>query len=217
MIKEEFKQFLGKVDENDLSPKFRSQFEEPEKKESAAAKEIVLDSMSSIADVTFAAKYLGFELSNEDISRVYEAVMAICSKKESIGSAEFSAIISSHAKQVPETYQLLAYMASSGNKVDSVASVSLLRDGFEYNGVAGGGGPIDAAFNAINTSLGVHFVLEKFTISAITEGKESLGQTSVTLRKGDKLYTGSGISTDIVEASINAYINALNQIFYEEG
>ena len=83
-------------------------------------------------------------------------------------------------------------------------------------GVSIGDGAIDAAFLAIEQITGQHYELDDFQIQAVTEGREAMGQTVVKLRSGGKVYSGRGISTDIVGAGIRAYINALNKIVYEE-
>jgi 2-isopropylmalate synthase len=79
-----------------------------------------------------------------------------------------------------------------------------------------GDGPIDAAFQAIEKITGCHFELDDFQLQAVTEGREAMGQTVVKLRSGAKVYSGRGISTDIVGAGIQAYLCALNKIIYEE-
>ncbi len=83
-------------------------------------------------------------------------------------------------------------------------------------GVSTGDGPIDAAFHAIEQIIGHHYELDDFQIQSVTEGKGAMGQALVKLRSGGKLYSGNGISTDIIGASIRAYINAINKIVYEE-
>ena len=83
-------------------------------------------------------------------------------------------------------------------------------------GVSIGDGPIDAAFLAIEQITGCHYELDDFQIQAVTEGREAMGQTVVKLRSNGKVYSGRGISTDIVGAGIHAYISALNKIVYEE-
>ena len=75
---------------------------------------------------------------------------------------------------------------------------------------------IDAAFLAIEQITGQHYELDDFQIQAVTEGREAMGQTVVKLRSAGKVYSGRGISTDIVGASIHAYLSALNKIVYEE-
>ena len=106
--------------------------------------------------------------------------------------------------------------AESGNKTASLAHVTLLLDGQTVSGVSDGDGPIDASFRAIEQAVGCHYELDDFQIQAVTEGKEALGAALVKLRSNGKLYSGNGISTDIVGASIRAYLNALNKIVFEE-
>ena len=79
-----------------------------------------------------------------------------------------------------------------------------------------GDGPIDAAFHTIEQIIGHHYELDDFQIQSVTEGREAMGEALVKLRSNGKLYSGKGVSTDIIGASIVAYINALNKIVYEE-
>ena len=83
-------------------------------------------------------------------------------------------------------------------------------------GVCIGDGPVDASFRAIDQIIGHHYELDDFQIQSVTEGREAMGETIVRLRSNGKLYSGRGISTDIVGASIQAYLSALNKIVYEE-
>ena len=69
---------------------------------------------------------------------------------------------------------------------------------------------------AIESILGRHYELDDFQIQAVTEGREAMGESVVKLRSGGKLYSGRGISTDIIGASVHAYLNAINKIVYEE-
>lgn len=71
-------------------------------------------------------------------------------------------------------------------------------------------------FLAIESILGRHYELDDFQIQAVTEGREAMGESVVKLRSGGKLYSGRGISTDIIGASVHAYLNAINKIVYEE-
>ena len=177
---------------------------------------VFLDSESTIKQVGEAVKSLGYDLSNEDIGRVHEALMRLCEQKSSIGSKELEAIVASTAMQVPATFRLVSYVGTMSNKVNSVTSVVLDRKGEITSGTGTGNGPIDSAFTAIEQCIGHHYELDDFQIQAVTEGRESLGSTLVRLRSNGKLYSGNGISSDIVGASIRAYINALNKIAYEE-
>ena len=94
--------------------------------------------------------------------------------------------------------------------------IRLTKDGEAKDGICVGDGPIDASFLAIEQITGTHYELDDFQIRAVTEGREAMGETVVRLRSDGKLYSGRGISTDVVGSSILAYINALNKIVYEE-
>ncbi|MBQ9468025.1 MAG: hypothetical protein IJU52_03365 [Clostridia bacterium] len=176
---------------------------------------VALDAESTPAQLREAALTLGYDLSEEDLGKVLDSLRTICRKKGPVGKREFEAIIASSAMQVPSTYHLDCYTATSGNTTLSVSQVTLVRDGEKISGVASGDGPIDAAFRALEGCIGHHYELDDFQIQSITEGKEALGSALVRLRHEGKLYSGSGISTDIVGASIRAYVNALNKIVYE--
>ena len=177
---------------------------------------VFLDAESTLSDVCEAAAALGYTLTDEDHGKVYKALQQVCSYKNSVGAKELEALIASNAMQVPSTYHLNSYTASCTNLGSSMAQVSLLRGEETLSGVATGDGPIDSAFRAIEQCVGHHYELDEFQIQAVTEGKEALGSALVRLRSGGKLYVGNGLSTDIVGASIRAYVNALNKIVFEE-
>ena len=163
-----------------------------------------------------AVSRLGYDLSEEDGAKVYEAFLAIARKKEKVGAKELDAIVASAAMQVPPAYVLSSYVVTSGNTISATAHLKLHRQDKVLEGVSIGDGPIDAAFLAIEQITGKHYELDDFQIQAVTEGREAMGQTVVKLRDRGKVYSGRGISTDIVGASIQAYLSALNKIVYEE-
>lgn len=165
--------------------------------------------------VTACVKKLGYELSEEDLSHVYESFCRVARKKE-IGPQELDAIVASAAMQVAPTYRLRSYVANSSNFMSSTAQIELEKEGSVLQGISLGDGPIDAAFRAIESILGHHYDLDDFQIRSVTQGKEAMGEALVKLRSEGKLYAGRGISTDIIAASIRAYISALNKICWEE-
>jgi len=177
---------------------------------------IYLTAHDDIGGVMKAALRLGYDLSEEDGKKVFEAFQTIASKKEKVTDKELDAIVASAAMQVPATYVLDTYVITAGNTISATAHLKLNKAGSPMEGVSIGDGPIDAAFLAIESITGQHYELDDFQIQAVTEGRGAMGQTVVKLRSGGKLYSGKGISTDIVGASIHAYISALNKIVYEE-
>ena len=177
---------------------------------------IYLTAHDDIAAVTKVANQLGYELSEDDCIKVYDAFVRIAAKKEQVSTKELDAIIASAALQVPPTYKLDTFVITSGNTIASTAHIKLTKNDQPMEGVSIGDGPIDAAFVAIENITGCHYELDDFQLQAVTEGREAMGQTVVKLRSGGKVYSGSGISTDIVAAGIHAYLSALNKIVYEE-
>ena len=177
---------------------------------------LYLTSHDDLGAVMKMAAQLGYDLSEEDGLHVYDAFKAIAARKEKVGAKELDAIVASAAMQVPPTYILDSYVVTSGNTISATAHLKLHKNEKVLEGVSIGDGPIDAAFLAVEQITGQHYELDDFQIQAVTEGREAMGQTVVKLRSNGKVYSGRGISTDIVGASIRAYINALNKIVYEE-
>lgn len=176
---------------------------------------IVLSDKDDIKTVSAVIAKLGYDLSDEDIANVYAEFIKIA-KKKPVGTKELDAIIASSALQVAPTYKLKSYVINSGNIINASAVMVLEKNGEEKQGITVGDGPIDAAFQCVEAIAGRHFELDDFQIHSVTEGREAMGAAVVKLRSEGKLYSGRGTSTDIVEASINAYINALNKICFEE-
>ena len=178
--------------------------------------DIYLTVHDTVDAVAKAVEQLGYDLSDEDKPKVYEAFQAIAAKKEQVSIRELDAIVAAAAMQVPPVYQLDTYVINSGNTIASSAHMRLRKGDTVLEGVCLGDGPIDAAFQSIEQITGRHYELDDFQIQAVTEGREAMGQTIVRLRSDGKLYSGRGISTDIVCAGIHAYLSALNKIVYEE-
>lgn len=176
---------------------------------------IHLDSKDDKDAVITAAAKLGYDLSDEDQGKVYEEFCRVAEKK-TVGAKELDAIIASVALQVPSTYTLENYVINTGNVLAASAQITLKRDDKVLQGIGTGDGPIDAAFRTIEQIIGRHFELDDFQIQSVTEGRGAMGNTLVKLRSNGKVYSGNGISTDIIGASIRAYVSAVNKIVYEE-
>ena len=177
--------------------------------------DFALSSADDINTVRVVTEKMGYELSDDDIKRVHDEIGSVGGKKK-IGAKELDAIIASVAMQVAPTYRLKSYVMNNGNIITPTAQIELETGGETKHGFCIGDGPVDAAFLAIEQITGHHYELDDFQIRAVTEGREALGESVVKLRSDGKLFSGRGISTDIVGASINAYINALNKICFEE-
>ena len=179
-------------------------------------KKILLDSASTVAQISQAAALMGYELSDSDIGNVCKALKQVAEKKGAVGAKELEAIIASSAMQAPSTYHFESYTTTSSNVSNAMTQITLRFGSEIICGVSAGDGPIDSAFLAIEQCIGHHYELDDYQVQAVTEGKEALGSALVKLRNNGKLYSGNGTSTDIIAASIRAYINALNKIVFEE-
>ena len=178
---------------------------------------VVLDVNDDISEVNKVVRQLGYDLTEEDNAKVYEAFRRVAVKKQFVGTRELDAIVASTALQVSPTYRIENYVINSGNVITATANILLDKGGEKQRGVGVGDGPIDAAFYAIEQIIGHHYELDDFQIQTVTEGRNAMGSALVKLRAAGRVYSGTGISTDIIGASIRAYISALNKIVYEEG
>ena len=179
-------------------------------------KKLLLDSDSTLAQVADAASLLGYQLSDADVGNVHKALCQVCGRKGAVGAKEFEALIAGSAMQAPSTYHFESYTTTSSNVSTAMTQIVLKKNEDTICGVSAGDGPIDSAFRAIEQCIGHHYELDDYQVQSVTEGKEALGSALVRLRVGGKLYSGNGTSTDIISASIRAYINALNKIVFEE-
>lgn len=177
---------------------------------------ICLTAGDDIGEVVKVIRHLGYDLTDDDNAKIYESFQRIAAKKHFVSARELDAIIASAAMQVPAAYHIVNYVITHGNTIAAMANIILEKDGKRVQGSGLGDGPVDAAFLAIEQITGHHYELDDFQIQAVTEGREAMGSALVKLRSGGKLYSGNGISTDVIGASIRAYISALNKIVYEE-
>ena len=157
---------------------------------------------------------LGYQLDNEQISKAFEIFKRLCDEKKDVTDGDIEAIISDQVLAVtPEhRYELQDYAVGVGTGL-STATVVISRDGHELRDAATGNGPIDAAYNAIKRAIDFYPTLENFSIRATSPRSDSLGETVVELKYGNITAQGRGAATDIVKASIRAYINAVNRLY----
>ena len=158
---------------------------------------------------------LGYTLEKEELDKLFEQFKALCDRKKTISDHDLEALAVHRLKDVSQStgYKLERFTVNSGNYVTSNAVVSVLHDGERFEEVALGDGPIDAAFNAVDKLIpAVAHSLEDYSIQTISEGKDAQGEAMVKIRCGDRVVTGRGLSTDVMEASILAYINGMNKL-----
>jgi 2-isopropylmalate synthase len=163
-------------------------------------------------------KTLGYALTDSELIAAFEKFKVLADKKKQVYDKDIEAIIAKEAVQVPKTFTLKSFVINSGNTITSTAVIALTREGRQIERVARGDGPLDAAFKAIDKIIGTNLDLEDYKLNAVTEGEDAMGDALVVIKnENGNIYSGRGLSTDIVEASINAYINAVNKMYYAEG
>lgn len=163
-------------------------------------------------------KTLGYHLDEEKINALFEEFKALADKKKTVNDRDIEALVRNRILKVEPTYSLVQYVINAGNTITPTSNVVLIKDGEErIEKVASGTGPIDASFNAINKIVQLDIALEEYSIDSVTEGGDAQGEVSVRIISDKKSSKGYGLSTDIIEASILAYIDAINNLIYESG
>lgn len=178
---------------------------------------IVLGKLSGRHAFEEKLKEMGYNLSVEEISKAFKKFKDLADKKKVVTDKDIEALVQDKTFQVPQIFELDTFQINSGNRLISTSVVAIKKGNQIIMETATGDGPIDAAYNAIERAIGVEFKLEDYNIKAITEGRDALGEVSVRISKDDKVSRGKGISTDIIEASIKAYLNAINKMIYQYG
>ena len=161
-------------------------------------------------------KELGYALSAEELVRCFEEFKDLCDKKKDVTDADLEAIVTHSATEEPEDsdgYKLDWFAVHTSNFTTATCTVSLKYGDEKFEEVCLGDGPIDAAFQAIDRIVKpVEHTFELYRINSISEGKDTLGEVSVKLTAQNRSFSGRGLSTDIIEASILAYISAVNKL-----
>ncbi|MFY9381024.1 MAG: 2-isopropylmalate synthase [Eubacteriales bacterium] len=156
---------------------------------------------------------LGYKLNDEQINKFFEEFKVLCDKKKVVSDSDIEAIINNRLTTKNGAYKLVRFDLQSGNLVKSMCTVVLERDGETFEDVALGDGPVNAAYNAIDKIVEApERKLEDYSIHSISSGEDALGEVVIKLRSGKHLITGHGLSVDIMEASILAYINGINKL-----
>ena len=157
-------------------------------------------------------KVLGFHLSDKELNQAFARFKELADKKKNIFDDDLRAIIEEEIKVTKPVWQLDSFQVYSGTKITPSATVKLKHKGKVLTRASSGDGPVDACFKAIDKITGIKGELQDYRIEAVTKGKDALGIVSLKLKAKGKTVTNTGSSTDIIESSVRAYLNALNKI-----
>ncbi len=157
-------------------------------------------------------KKLGFCLAPKELDQAFVHFKALADKKKYIFDEDLEAILQSEIAKIPETWKLVSMKVVSETGAKPHAVISLSYEGRVKEAASNGDGPVDACYKAIEKIVDSGAKVIHYGLQSVTEGKDALGEVLVKLEVGGREVTGRGTSTDIIEASVRAYLFALNKI-----
>lgn len=155
---------------------------------------------------------LGYEVTEEQLGDLYERFLAVADRKKQVYDEDLEIIMREATDTMPETWHLESIQTTSGPQTMPTATVKLSREGEQFQDAACGNGPVDAACKAIERITQVEVSLEDYSLRAITMGKDAMGEATVKVRGLGHEAIGKAASTDVIEASARAFLNAINRL-----
>ncbi|PYM84723.1 MAG: 2-isopropylmalate synthase [Candidatus Rokuibacteriota bacterium] len=159
-------------------------------------------------------KDLGLDLAGAELDRAFKKFKELADRKKEVYDEDLAAMVADEATQIPETYTLDYLHSISGTGLIPSATVRLVKDGQTFQDSGVGDGPVDAALAAIDAITGLKGRLLDYALRAATGGKDAIGEVSVKVEFDGTVVSGKGSSTDVIEASARAYLNALNRLVH---
>ena len=176
--------------------------------------QIILGKLSGRNAVRTRLQELGFELSENELNKAFVRFKEVADKKKEITDWDLEALVNDEIQQAPDLFRLELVQVSSGSNARPTATVTLRSpEGEELTDAAIGTGPVDAVYKAINRVVNVPNKLIEFSVQSVTAGIDAIGEVTIRLKYEDKIYSGRSANTDIIVASAQAYINALNRLY----
>jgi 2-isopropylmalate synthase len=157
-------------------------------------------------------KELGFVLTAEQVNKINERFKALADKKKNVFDDDLISLVEDEIRLIRPVWRFEGFEINSGTNIIPCAHVTLRYKNKPQSAKSSGDGPVDACFKAIDKITGIKVELQDYRIEAVTKGKDALGEVGVRLKAKGRIVSSRGSSTDIIEASIRAYINALNKI-----
>lgn len=158
---------------------------------------------------------MGYSLEPSEVDKAYERFIELADRKKRVSDKDIQAIVEEEMVTVPEHYVLEYLHVTSGNTTVPTATVRLRAGGSLHEEAACGDGPVDAAYKAIDRVTQISTTLDGYQLQAVTGGKDALGEVVVRIRDNGHVFVGRGTSTDIIDASVRAYLQAVNKLVHE--
>lgn len=162
-------------------------------------------------------KEMGYELSQEELNEAFQRFKDLADRKKEITDQDIEAIVEEQVMKLPAHIELEYFQVSTGNRAISTATVKVKVEDKFVEEAATGDGPIDAVYKALERACDMNFRLVDYSIRSVSGGKDALGEVTVKVEKDTKVRLGRGLSTDIVEASVLAYMSAMNKSLWSNG
>ncbi len=172
---------------------------------------IILTARSGRAALNHRLEMLGFSLGKEELDEIYHRFLLLADKKKEINDEDIR-ILTGEVFRGEKSLKLELLQVTCGKTALPVATVGIRINGEVHTSTASGNGPIDAAFTAVKHLISKTVHLEEFLIQAITKGSDDLGKVHIQVGHEGKIYYGFGTSTDIITASVEAFIDAISKI-----
>lgn len=157
---------------------------------------------------------LGYDLGDEELNEAFERFKDLADKKKEIFDGDIEAIVEEQVSKIPSVYELEYLHVVSGSKLIPTATLRLRVDDEVLQHAASGDGPVDAVYTGINDLIDYEPTVKDYEIRSVTRGQDALGEVSVKLEVDGETVNGRGTSTDVLEASAKAYVDALNRARY---
>ena len=171
---------------------------------------IVLTARSGRAALKHRLSVNGVDIDDEKLDKVYQEFLNLADKKKEITDDDILILAGADRADL-HNIKLEYLQVTTGKGVRSVASIGLSISGEKFEAAATGNGPVDAAIKALKVIIRREMTLEEFTIQAISKGSDDLGKVHMQVEHDGHLYYGFGANTDIVTASVEAYIDCINK------
>ena len=171
---------------------------------------ILLTARSGRAALKYRLNVNGVELTEEKLDKVYEKFLALADQKKEVTDADVLMLAGADTAEA-HAVRLDFLQVTTGKGVKSVASIGLDISGQKFEAAASGNGPVDAAIKALKKIIMKKMTLKEFTIQAISKGSDDVGKVHMQVEYDGSLYYGFGANTDIVTASVEAYIDCINK------
>ena len=137
----------------------------------------------------------------------------LADKKKEVYDEDIAALSDHHIRDIPVAWKLISIHTSAGNDIIPTATLSLQLHGNDIiQDAAIGDGPIDAIFKTIERITGIQVILKDYQVRSVSRGKDAQGEVAVEIENSGHTFHGRALSTDIIEASARAYLNALNRL-----